>query len=549
MGNVERERDPTPPAEKASVLLELRARGKGWQSLGGGDPLGRERQDPALILVPRGPPRCHPQFLAAMTTDKATPPSAMAVAPKSHFQGMDCGAEHGDVRGCARGRGHVSPCLPDRTAQKGSAVSAVPGGGQRVPPADRASRGAAVSKVRTLQLARPGSGGHGQQHGLLSAFSGHRSQSTAPCSQRDRWTDTARPHPAREQGCVPAVPLTHPLWIPKPSCFTPHLPGAQLTQGSLSLHFLGVLAVLGFPSIFLYISVSTFLWSACFFTSLESSAWMVWGGQRGVISPAPPLPAREGTWHPLQVPPPPLRCAGTSWKGLETAEGAIRPRPAPLPNAMDGTSLAWDTWSTAPPSFLAARATPSLAAGSRAQGLMPDIRKGILSFNRDRKSVCLEDRHDPALPLLVWKQAGKTGLKLSLVRSGIAARPVACPHLPCWGRKRLQALRGAHKAPQKQQEAPGSRAGQGGRKTTWWPWWHGHAVPSAGGHIPGTLALPARATPGKAASNTKIWMSGGQNAPARSSMGLHNHEHPTLLPEHFQRVGRRDVTDSLAGGR
>lgn len=41
----------------------------------------------------KGPPRCHPQFLAAMTTDKATPPSAMAVAPKSHFQGMDCGAE------------------------------------------------------------------------------------------------------------------------------------------------------------------------------------------------------------------------------------------------------------------------------------------------------------------------------------------------------------------------------------------------------------------------------------------------------------------------
>lgn len=329
-----------------------------------------------------------------------------------------------------------------------------------MPPADRASRGAAVSKVRTLQLARPGSGGHGQQHGLLSAFSGHRSQSTAPCSQRHRWTDTARPHPAREQGCVPAVPLTHPLWIPKPSCFTPHLPGAQLTQGSLSLHFLGVLAVLGFPSIFLYISVSTFLWSACFFTSLESSAWMVWGGQRGVISPAPPLPAREGTWHPLQVPPPPLRCAGTSWKGLETAEGAIRPRPAPLPNAMDGTCLAWDTWSTAPPSFLAARATPSLAAGSRAQGLMPDIRKGILSFNRDRKSVCLEDRHDPALPLLVWKQAGKTGLKLSLVRSGIAARPVACPHLPCWGRKRLQVLRGAHRLPKSSRKHQGAEQGR-----------------------------------------------------------------------------------------
>lgn len=94
-----------------------------------------------------GPPRRHAQFLAAMTTDKATPPSAMAVAPKSHFQGMDCGAEHGDVRGCARGRGHVPSCLPcqpcllDRASQKGSAGSALPGTwparlqGQRVPPA------------------------------------------------------------------------------------------------------------------------------------------------------------------------------------------------------------------------------------------------------------------------------------------------------------------------------------------------------------------------------------------------------------------------------
>lgn len=94
----------------------------------------------------------------------------------------------------------------------------------------------------------------------------------------------------------------NPLWIPNPWVTPTHsaTPGSSapaLTQGSLSLHFLAVLAALGFPSIFLYISVSTFLWSACFFTSLESSAWMVWGRQRAVISPAPSLPAREGTCH------------------------------------------------------------------------------------------------------------------------------------------------------------------------------------------------------------------------------------------------------------
>lgn len=31
------------------------------------------------------------QFLAAMTTESATPPKATAVAPNSHFHGMDCG--------------------------------------------------------------------------------------------------------------------------------------------------------------------------------------------------------------------------------------------------------------------------------------------------------------------------------------------------------------------------------------------------------------------------------------------------------------------------
>lgn len=72
------------------MLLELRVHGKGEQSLGEAP---RQRERGRTWSCAKGPPQWHPQFLAAMTTDKATPPSAMAVAPKSHFQGMDCGAE------------------------------------------------------------------------------------------------------------------------------------------------------------------------------------------------------------------------------------------------------------------------------------------------------------------------------------------------------------------------------------------------------------------------------------------------------------------------
>lgn len=102
-------------------------------------------------------------------------------------------------------------------------------------------------------------------------------------------------------------------------------------------------------------------------------------------------------------------------------------------------------------------------------------------------------------------------------------------------------------APQKQQEAPGSRAGQGGRRTLWWPWWHGRAVPSAGGHISGTPALPACATPGKAASNTKMWMSRGQNAPAQSSPGLsHQHRTTISIPHCSQNVPKGSGGEGMA---
>lgn len=40
-----------------------------------------------------------------------------------------------------------------------------------------------------------------------------------------------------------------------------------------------------------------------------------------------------------------------------------------------------------------------------------------------QESVCLEDRRAPALPLSVWKQAGKAGLKLSLVSVGLQQDP------------------------------------------------------------------------------------------------------------------------------
>lgn len=43
------------------------------------------------MVLRRGGGHLGDQFLAAMTTERATPPRATAVAPNSHFHGMDCG--------------------------------------------------------------------------------------------------------------------------------------------------------------------------------------------------------------------------------------------------------------------------------------------------------------------------------------------------------------------------------------------------------------------------------------------------------------------------
>lgn len=43
------------------------------------------------MVLRRGGSHLGDQFLAAMTTERATPPRATAVAPNSHFHGMDCG--------------------------------------------------------------------------------------------------------------------------------------------------------------------------------------------------------------------------------------------------------------------------------------------------------------------------------------------------------------------------------------------------------------------------------------------------------------------------
>lgn len=43
-----------------------------------------------FTVLRRGSGHLGSQFLAAMTTESATPPRATAVAPNSHFHGMDC---------------------------------------------------------------------------------------------------------------------------------------------------------------------------------------------------------------------------------------------------------------------------------------------------------------------------------------------------------------------------------------------------------------------------------------------------------------------------
>lgn len=193
-----------------------------------GEPLGRERQDPAPVLC-RG----------------ATPVPRSVPGRDDHGQGHaaerdGCRAEEplpGDglrsrARGCEglcpwQGTRAILPALPALPPGQGipkrqcrvSSARHVAGAAARTAcaagcPADSASQRAAGSKVLTLQLAWLGSGGHSQEHRLLSVFSGHGSRSTAPCSQRDRSPDTAHPHPAWEQGCVPPAGPGGTLAIP-----------------------------------------------------------------------------------------------------------------------------------------------------------------------------------------------------------------------------------------------------------------------------------------------------------------------------------------------
>lgn len=148
----------------------------------------------------KGPPRCHPQFLAAMTTDKATPPSAMAVAPKSHFQGMDCGAEHRDVRGRARGRGHVPPrlpCLLDRTSQKGSAGDGVCRQLTALPDGQLGAK----SGARSWHGRDPA--GTASSTGCYQGCFPGTAPGARPPAPSGIHVLTARPHPAQQQGCVP----------------------------------------------------------------------------------------------------------------------------------------------------------------------------------------------------------------------------------------------------------------------------------------------------------------------------------------------------------
>lgn len=351
------------------------------------------------------------------------------------------------MRGRAHGRGHVPPflpCLLHRPSQKGSAVSAVPAGTACAAgrPADSASQRAAGSKVQSFQLAWLGSGGHSQEHGLLSVFS----QSTAPCSQQDRCPDTARPYPAQERGCVPPEG-------PGGHCHTPcgsppvQPPLRDLTQGSLSLHFLEVLAVLGFPSIFLYISVSTFFWSACFFTSLESSAWMVWGGRTGWRY----QPCTTSACHPQQVPPP-LGCARNVVEELRNSSRGDPASSCPM-SQCHGAVPGWHGTpceSNAPLSFLAVQATPCLA-----QGAEPDIRKGILSFNRDRKVSALRTDMCQLSHFLsgsCWESSLKTqpGVKWDCSKTHSVPTPALL------GQEKALSPVWSPQAPQKQQEEPGS---------------------------------------------------------------------------------------------
>lgn len=188
--------------------------------------------------------------------------------------------------------------------------------------------------------------------------------------------------------------------------------------------------------------------------------------------------------------------------------------------------------------------------GQQSPGLMTDIGKKILSFNRDGK-VSASGIDVPKLShFSVWKQAGKAGLNSAWSKAGLQQDSGACWYLPgCdgWGwrescRRKLCILHGAHRLPKsnkKRQRAEVTRA-RGGRKDVVVAQPSGAAAvlcPLLGTPQPGWLQClpetpapppstrtgsspcwlaqrPARASPnhatlGTAALNVRLWMSEG----------------------------------------
>lgn len=225
-----------------------------------------------------------------------------------------------------------------------------------------------------------------------------------------------------------------------------------------------------------------------------------------------------------------------SWKSLETAKGVISPHPAPLPNAMGlhqaGTGHpGWhgDALWVQCPSVLFCCSSHSLP-GSREQspGLVPDIRKGILSFNRDRKVSALRTDMPRLSYSLSGSRLGNQASNSAWCEVGLQQdlqRVHTCPAGAGKGSESCVGPTGSPKAAGSTREP--SRAG-----------WQKDVVVALvarpccalcwGTHIPGTPALPTRATLGKATSNTKMQMSGAQNAPARSSPGLSRQRRTTI---------------------
>lgn len=143
---------------------------------------------------------------------------------------------------------------------------------------------------------------------------------------------------------------------------------------------------------------------------VSSPAWRAqrgWSGEDSVVLSVPHHPCLPGR---AQQVPPPLGSAGMSWRSLETAEGVIRPHPAPKPWGC--TRLVWDTlWVQCPSVLFGCSSHSPPCSREQSPELMPDIRKGILSFNRDRKVSAWRTDMRQLLPLSVWKAGWESGLK------------------------------------------------------------------------------------------------------------------------------------------